>query len=210
MYSATLHHTCETRPPMSADPDDSFTLDMIAPAAPRVEMSEAGKSKAARKPANAFKARLLRLRGPEQEAARAEARARPHISARPKRAAAAARFRQARLRQARLRQARLRQARLRQVRLRQVRLGEHRLARERPAGKDLPGKDLPILDLPKLVSAEIDPAEISAEASSESPVRAPRRPMKSFGANRAASPRPFPSRPRPGTACPVGPPSSRS
>ena len=52
---------------MSADPDDSFTLDMIAPAAAPVEMSEAGKSKAARKPANAFKARLLGFMAPSDK-----------------------------------------------------------------------------------------------------------------------------------------------
>ena len=52
---------------MSADPDDSFTLDMIAPAATPVEMSEAGKSKAAPKPANAFKARLLGFMAPSDK-----------------------------------------------------------------------------------------------------------------------------------------------
>ena len=47
---------------MSADPDDSFTLDMIAPAAPRDEMSEAEKAKAAN--GHAFKARLLGFMAP--------------------------------------------------------------------------------------------------------------------------------------------------
>ncbi len=116
---------------MSADPDDSFTLDMIAPAAPRVEMSEAEKAKAKiadAEPANviSFKARLLGFMAPSARAGRAEARARPHISARPKRAAAAARLRQARL---------------------------GGLARATCRAIDL---------------TEIDPAEISAEASSES------------------------------------------
>jgi hypothetical protein len=59
---------------MSADPDDRFTLDMFAPAAQRVEMSEAEKAKAKvadvkiadAKPANAisFKARLLGFMAP--------------------------------------------------------------------------------------------------------------------------------------------------
>jgi hypothetical protein len=57
---------------MSADPDDRFTLDMIAPAAPRVERSEAEKAKAKiadAEPANAisFKARLLGFMAPSAE-----------------------------------------------------------------------------------------------------------------------------------------------
>jgi hypothetical protein len=47
---------------MSADPDDSFTLDMVVPAAARVEMSEAEKAKA--KIGDAFKARLLGFMAP--------------------------------------------------------------------------------------------------------------------------------------------------
>ena len=47
---------------MSADPYDSFTLDMVVPAAARVEMSEAEKAKA--KIGDAFKARLLGFMAP--------------------------------------------------------------------------------------------------------------------------------------------------
>ena len=47
---------------MSADPDDSFTLDMIDPAEPRVEMSDAEKAKA--RNGGAFKARLLGFMAP--------------------------------------------------------------------------------------------------------------------------------------------------
>ncbi|HEY8138251.1 MAG TPA: hypothetical protein VIF61_10430 [Methylocystis sp.] len=50
---------------MSADPDDNFTLDIIAPAAPRVEMSEAEKAKA--KIGDAFKARLLGFMAPSEK-----------------------------------------------------------------------------------------------------------------------------------------------
>ena len=82
---------------MSADPDDIFTLDMIAPAAPRVEMSEAEKAPAKvadAKPATGYvQGSPPGPHGPERQAARAEARARPHISTRPRRAAAAARLR---------------------------------------------------------------------------------------------------------------------
>ncbi len=62
---------------MSADPDDRFTLDMFAPAAPRVERSEAKKAKvkiadakiADAEPANAisFKARLSGFMAPSAE-----------------------------------------------------------------------------------------------------------------------------------------------
>ncbi len=44
---------------MSADPDDSFTLDMIDSAEPRVEMSDAEKAKARNGGAISFKARLV-------------------------------------------------------------------------------------------------------------------------------------------------------
>ena len=47
---------------MSADPDDSFTLDMIDTAEPRVEMSDAEKAKA--RNGGAFKARLLGFLAP--------------------------------------------------------------------------------------------------------------------------------------------------
>lgn len=47
---------------MSADPDDSFTLDMIDSAEPRVEMSDAEKAKA--RNGGAFKARLLGFLAP--------------------------------------------------------------------------------------------------------------------------------------------------
>ncbi len=107
---------------MSADPDDSFTLDMIAPAAAAVEMSEAGKSKAAPKPANVFKARLLGFMAPSDKP---RARRREPVLISP------------------------------------------RASNEPPRARDSAKLDLPKIDLPK-----IDPAEISAEASSESP-RAP-------------------------------------
>ena len=109
---------------MSADPDDSFTLDMIDPAEPRVEMSEAEKAKAKTGERHIVQGSPRGLHGPEREAARVEARARPHISARPKRAAAAART---------------------------------------PPRSTRPRSICPSVDLPA-----IDPAEISAEASSES------------------------------------------
>ena len=49
---------------MSADPDDSFTLDMIDSAEPRVEMSDAEKAKAKIGGAISFKARLLGFMAP--------------------------------------------------------------------------------------------------------------------------------------------------
>ena len=77
---------------MSADPDDSFTLDMIVPAAARDETSKAEKAKAkiARRH---FKARLLGFMAPSAEP-RAWRREPVLISPRrPRRAAAAARLR---------------------------------------------------------------------------------------------------------------------
>ena len=109
---------------MSADPDDSFTLDTIVPAAARDETSESRESQG--QDPRRLQGSPPGLHGPERGAARVEARTRPHISGRPKRAAAAAR-------------------------LRQARLGD-RLA----------------IDLPEVNLAAIDPAEISAEASSKS------------------------------------------
>ncbi len=139
---------------MSADPDDSFTLDMITPAAPSVEMSEAGKSKAARKPANAFKARLLGFVVPGKKP---RARRREPVLIPPRVPNEPRHF-------AKRDSAKLDSATLD---LANIDLPEKDLPK-----KDLPKLGLPKLDLPKLDLAETDPAEISAEASSESP-RAP-------------------------------------
>jgi hypothetical protein len=109
---------------MSADPDDSFTLDTIVPAAARDEMSKAEKAKV--KIRDAFKARLLGFMAPsaEQRAWR-----------------------------------------------REPVLISPDAANERLRPRDFAKLDLAI-DLPEVTLAAIDPAEISAEASSESP-RAP-------------------------------------
>jgi hypothetical protein len=108
---------------MSADPDDSFTLDMIVPAAQRGEISEAGKAEAkidAPRPANAisFKARLLGFMAPGAEP---RARRREPVLISP------------------------------------------RAPNEPPRARDFGRLELANIDLP-----EIEPAEISAEASSES------------------------------------------
>jgi hypothetical protein len=129
MYSATLYHTREIRPPMSADPDDNFTLDMVVvPEAPRGEMSEAGKAEAGKaeakidapKPANAisFKARLLGFMAPGD---------------------------------------------MPRARRREPVLISPRAPNEPPRARDFARLDLPNIEL-----TEIEPAEISAEASSES------------------------------------------
>ena len=109
---------------MSADPDDSFTLDTIVPAAARDEMSKAEKAKA--KIRDAFKARLLGFMAP---------------SAKPR------------------------------ARRREPVLISPDAPNEPPRPRDSARLDLAIdlaIDLPEVNLAAIDPAEISAEASSES------------------------------------------
>ena len=112
---------------MSADPDDLFTLDMIAPAAPRAEMSETRKPRP-RSPTpsrrQAYRSRLASWASWSRAPSRARGGANP--SSYPRRAAEAARPRDSTL----------------------VRLA-------------------PNIGLANVLG-EIDPAEISAEASSES------------------------------------------
>jgi len=109
---------------MSADPDDSFTLDRIVPAAARDEMSKAEKAKA--KIRDAFKARLLGFMAPSAEP---RAWRREPVLISPD------------------------------------------APNEPPRPRDSARLDLAIdlaIDLPEVNLAAIDPAEISAEASSES------------------------------------------
>jgi hypothetical protein len=109
---------------MSADPDDSFTLDTIVPAAARDEMSKAEKAKA--KIRDAFKARLLGFMAPSAEP---RAWRREPVLISPD------------------------------------------APNEPPRPRDSARLDLAIdlaIDLPEVNLAAIDPAEISAEASSES------------------------------------------
>ena len=107
---------------MSADPDDNFSLDMIAPAAPRDEMSGAKNAEAAN--ATSFKARLLRFMAP---------------SAKPR-------------------------ARRREP----VLISPNEPPRPRGAAKPDLAFDWREADLASIDLAAINPAEISAEASSES------------------------------------------
>jgi hypothetical protein len=104
---------------MSADPDDSFTLDTIVPAAARDETSKAEKAKI--KIRDAFKARLLGFMAPSAEP---RAWRREPVLISPD-------------------------------------------AADEPPPRDFAKLDLAI-DLPEVNLAAIDPAEISAEASSES------------------------------------------
>jgi hypothetical protein len=109
---------------MSADPDDSFTLDRIVPAAARDEMSKAEKAKA--KIRDAFKARLLGFMAPSAEP---RAWRREPVLISPD------------------------------------------APNEPPRPRDSARLDLAIdlaINLPEVNLAAIDPAEISAEASSES------------------------------------------
>jgi hypothetical protein len=109
---------------MSADPDDSFTLDWIVPAAARDEMSKAEKAKA--KIRDAFKARLLGFMAPSAEP---RAWRREPVLISPD------------------------------------------APNEPPRPRDSARLDLAIdlaINLPEVNLAAIDPAEISAEASSES------------------------------------------
>ena len=123
---------------MSADPDDLFTLDMIAPAAPRAERSETKKAPAKvadAKPATgiSFKTRLWDLMVP---------------SAKPR--------------------ARRREPVLIYPYARDEPPGPSGSARIDLARIDLANIDSANIGLANVDSAEIDPAEISAEASSES------------------------------------------
>ena len=109
---------------MSADPDDSFTLDTIVPAAARDETSKAEKAKV--KIRDAFKARLLGFMAPSAEP---RAWRREPVPISPD------------------------------------------APNEPPRPRDSARLDLAIdlaIDLPEVNLAAIDPAEISAEASSES------------------------------------------
>jgi len=140
---------------MRADPDDRFTLDMIAPAAPLVEKPEAGKAKAKKATAKLASVKPGKVKLAEAKPANVESANAESANAKPAKAKS---FKDSFLGfmapSAKAR--RLEPA------------FELSAARNEPPRPSVSAK----IDLAKINLAEIDPAEISAEASSES-LRAP-------------------------------------